>query len=135
LVPKLMKCTGSVIKINWIFTSQYDGLIVLPLQENKHFATLQLWQFNNNRRNVKFLRQLQRCIRRFLQPSQDFVLMWIWLDIKYSFTTVLQLSQCVLFFSMNGKIKFYLEMKSLLFPNKKSHKVRQNTKKFFSIFQ
>ncbi|KAK2450469.1 hypothetical protein QL285_009584 [Trifolium repens] len=29
LAPKLMKCTGSVIKLNRIFTSQHDELIVL----------------------------------------------------------------------------------------------------------
>jgi hypothetical protein len=43
------------------------------LQENKHFATLQLQQFEHNRHNVILLKYLQRFIRRFLQPSQCFV--------------------------------------------------------------
>ena len=37
LAPKLMKCTASVIKINRIFTTQYDGLIVLRCFAEAHY--------------------------------------------------------------------------------------------------
>ena len=37
LAPKLMKCTGSVIKLNWIFTSQHDGFIVVRCLAEAHY--------------------------------------------------------------------------------------------------
>jgi hypothetical protein len=48
--------------------------VSVTLQENSHFATLHLRQLWDNCRKVYFLRNLQRFVRRFWQPSQMLLL-------------------------------------------------------------
>jgi hypothetical protein len=53
----------------------YQTLIrAVTLQENSHFATLHLRQLWDNCRKAYFLRNLQRFVRRFWQPSQMLLL-------------------------------------------------------------